>query len=298
MKLSENLRGKIRFNEPLRRHTSFKIGGNSNIWFEPKDTRDLINCLITINQAKMAYFVIGNGTNILADDDGFNGMVIRLNASSFKQISIKKDILSVGAGLHLSDLVNFLENRDLTGYEFLAGIPGTIGGALTMNAGIANAGKRYNISDIVYKLKVINQKAEVLNLLKSDISFGYRNSDLDKYIILEAELKLKNGNKLDAKDRIRSFLLSRKRRQDYSRPSAGCIFKNPSAHLSAGQLIDRCGLKGRRFGGAMISERHANFILNFNKATFNDIMQLVRIAKRKVKDNFGIELKEEIKIVS
>lgn len=294
----KNLKGKIKFNEPLNRYTSFKIGGNASILFEPSDTRDLINCLKEARKNKMPYFIIGNGTNLLVSDKGFKGVIIKFSSDFFRQINMKNNILTIGPGLCLNELVKFLSKTDFGGFEFLAGIPGTVGGALAMNAGVTIEGKRYNIGDMVYKIKALNKNGKIVNLSKNDCKFSYRKSDLNKYIIINAQLKLNTDRKSIVTNRIKDFLSYRKKRQDFSMANAGCIFKNPSIHLSAGALIDRCGLKGLRYGGAMISNKHANFILNFNRATANDVMQLIKIIKKKVQNSFGIELKEEIKIVS
>lgn len=297
MNLFANLKGKIRFKHPLSAHTSFKIGGAASVFFEPEDERDLINCLEVIKKNKIPYFVIGNGTNLLIKDEGFNGIVIKLSSSFFKQITVKNNILTVGAGLNISELLKFLLNTDFSGYEFLAGIPGTIGGALITNAGIIVDRQRKSIGDIIYRIKVLTKKGDFIELPKEDANFGYRKSNLGKYIILEVQVKLNKSKKSETVNRIKDFLSYRKVNHDYSKPNAGCIFRNPSIILSAGALIDRCGLKGMHFGGAMISRKHANFILNFNRATAKDVLGLVNLVKKRVKGNFGIQLREEIKIV-
>ncbi|MDD5006123.1 MAG: UDP-N-acetylmuramate dehydrogenase [Candidatus Omnitrophica bacterium] len=293
----ENLKGRVRFKEPLSKYTSFKIGGAASVLFEPKDTEDLINCLRQAKKNKIPYLVIGNGTNLLISDKGFKGIVIKLTSPFFKRISLKNNILTVGAGVGVPQLIKYLTKTKSSGYEFLTGIPGSIGGAAVMNAGVTVDNKRWEMSDIIDKVGVLNKRGQILNLSKRKLKFGYRKSNLKKYIILEVRLKLNRDDKKSIRSRIEYFLSCRNMRQDISKPSAGCIFKNPSVYLSAGALIDRCGLKGRRFGGAMISHKHANFILNFNRATANDVVKLIQLAKRKVRNNFGIGLTEEIKIV-
>ncbi|MFC1708548.1 UDP-N-acetylmuramate dehydrogenase [Candidatus Omnitrophota bacterium] len=297
MDLWRALKGKLRFSERLSAHTSFKIGGRASVLFEPKDVKDLKRCLQGLKKYKIPYFLIGNGTNLLIKDCGFDGMVIKLCSPAFKRISRKGNIITVASGASIQSLLKYLSRTRLSGYEFLAGIPGTIAGALAMNAGTIIEGKKKNIGDIAYKLKVLNKRGEIKDLSKRECGFAYRKSSLDKYIVLKAELKLSKVNVV-TKNRINSLLLYRKEHQDYSKPNAGCIFKNPSRHVSAGKLIEDCGLKGLRYGGAMISNKHANFILNFNRATANDVIKLINIAKRRVKNRFGVTLKEEIKIVS
>jgi UDP-N-acetylmuramate dehydrogenase len=298
MKWWKGLKGRLRFKEPLGKYTSFKIGGEASILFEPKDTGDLINCLRQARKNKIPYFVLGNGTNLLIGDRGFQGVVIKLTSPSFKAISINNKTARVGAGADIKSLIECLSENNLSGGEFLSGIPASLGGALAMNAGIILDGRRFSIGDIVNKVEVLNKRGKALTLSRAKIRFGYRSSSLNRYIILQAQLKLNSDKKVNIIKRIRKVLNLRRQRQDYSQPSAGCIFKNPSPYLSAGALIDRCGLKGRSYGGAVVSRKHANFILNFNRAKASDVIKLIKIIKKKVKNNFGINLQEEIKIVS
>ncbi|MFH1621883.1 MAG: UDP-N-acetylmuramate dehydrogenase [Candidatus Omnitrophota bacterium] len=291
------LKGKIKHNEPLNNHTSFKIGGRAAILFEPKDTEDLIDCLKKLKKRKIRYFVIGNGTNVLIGDSGFNGVVIKLSSKFFRKISKNGKIVTAGAGVNLGDLIKYLSKTKFSGYESLVGIPGSLAGALVMNAGIIKHKQRKCISDIVYKVKVLDKNCKVKFLTRRDCGFNYRRSGLGKYIILEAHLKFKKDKDKGFENRIKNFLVYRSIHHDYSKPNAGCIFKNPSKQISAGKLIEDCGFKGFSIGGAMVSKRHANFILNFNRATANDVIKLINRIKRRVKDKFGIKLKEEIKIV-
>jgi len=292
-------KGKIKYSESLSKHTSFKIGGKASIWFEPNGIEDLQPCVKDLQKNKTPYFIIGNGSNLLFRDNGFDGVVISLSSKKFREIRIdkKKDFISVGAGVNIKNLLRFLTAHGYGGYEFLAGIPGTIGGAVAMNAGIAIRGKRKEIGQFVQRVKVINKKGCVSDLNKNKIRFGYRFSNLSNYIILEVEFELKRADATIARNRIKNFLSYRRSRLDYSFPNAGSIFKNPQSDLAAGYLIDRCGLKGMRIGGAMISNRHGNFILNFDKAKAKDVIQLIDKIKEDVKKNFGIRLKEEILIV-
>lgn len=292
------LKGKIRFNEPLGKYTSFKIGGDASILFEPKDKQDLVNCLKEARKDKVPCFVIGGGTNLLIDDSGFKGVVIKLTSPCFRHISSSNNIVTVGAGASIQQLIKYLSRTRFSGYEFLVGIPGSIGGALAMNAGVTINGRRWSIGDIVHKIKAVDRNAQILNLTREKLRFSYRKSNLNRYIIIGAQLKFNKDSEANIKNRIKDFLSNRNKRLDLSRPSAGCIFKNPSIHLSAGALIDRCGLKGKRCGGAMISNKHANLILNFNRASAKDVLKLIRIIKKKIKDKFDIKLKEEIKIVT
>lgn len=295
----KQLKGKLRFNEPLSKYTSFKIGGKASVFFEPKDTIDLIKCLKNLKKFRVPYFLIGKGTNLLIKDSDFKGMVIRLTSPFFKNTNIKGNLITVGAGVSLSELVDYLSaKKEFSGFEFLAGIPGSVAGALVMNAGVTIEGERHNIAHIVNKVKVIDKNAKIVSLSKPECGFSYRKSQLNKFVILEAQISLTKNKKASSKNRIKDLLLYRKLSQDYSKPNAGCIFKNPSRSVSAGKLIEQCGLKGFQHGGAIVSQKHANFILNFNRATAKDVIELIHIIKKNVSDKFGISLKEEIKIVS
>lgn len=297
MKWSRSLKGKVKFNESLSRHTSFKIGGICRVWFEPNGVDDLIACLRFSKKEKLPHFIIGDGTNILIRNGGFHGIVIKLNTPSFKGIDLKNKTMIVGAGARISTIINFLADKNVRGYEFLAGVPGTVGGALIMNAGTTFNGRRCAMGDIVRTIRVLDRRGCMRNLTRKSMRFGYRDSNLGHYVLLEAHLQLKRGNKTLIKNRIKNFMVSRTEKQDYSRPSAGCIFKNYSTKLSAASLIERSGCKGMRCGGAMVSKKHANFILNFNSATANDVIKLIGIIKERVGKTFGIQLNEEIKIV-
>jgi UDP-N-acetylmuramate dehydrogenase len=287
----KELKGKIRLSEPLKNHTSFKIGGRAKFFVEPKDTADLKLLLNLVKKHKVPVFVIGAGSNILISDRGVNGLVTRLNSPFFKKVSLKNNCLEAGSGTELSRLLLFAYQHGLSGLEFLAGIPGTLGGALAMNAGIPEE----NIADAVEKVTVMDYNGRIKILNKKNIKFSYRQSSLAKYIILSTQIKLRKKKKKEIREKIKQYLDFRKPRQDYSFPSAGCVFKNAGSY-SAGRLIDLCGLKGRRIGNAQISLKHANFILNLGGARASDVSQLMHLIRKKVKDKFNIILEPEIKI--
>ena len=295
----KSCKGKIKYKEPLSKHTSLKVGGKASIWFEPNDVGDLEVCLKNLYKSKKPYFIIGNGSNLLCKDNGFKGVVIRLSSKRFKNMRINKgkSNICVSAGVDLGRFLKYISEQGYGGYEFLVGIPGTIGGAVAMNAGTTIRGKKNEIGQFVQRIKVIDKRGLIIDLDKDKILFGYRFSNLKNYIILEVELKLKKVDSTLARNRTKDFLSYRKERLDYSCPNAGSIFKNPKPNLAAGYLIDRCGLKGLRIGGAMISNRHGNFILNFNQAKAKDVLQLMKRIKEDVKKSFDIRLEEEILIV-
>jgi UDP-N-acetylmuramate dehydrogenase len=287
----KELKGKVKLNYPLKNHTTFKIGGPAKFFFEPEDIKDLKLLLSLSNKHKIPFFVLGAGSNILVNDKGINGITVRLNSPYFKKIIFKNSYLETGSGAMLNQVLRFAAGHSLSGIEFLAGIPGTVGGSLVMNAGIPGE----NIGDVVEKIMVMDYKGNIKTLNKKYIEFGYRSSNLSKYIILKARLKLIKEAKKKIKHNITRYLSYRVATEDLSLPSAGCIFKNPRAE-SAGRLIDLCGLKGKRIGGACVSLKHANFILNLKCAKAGDVLKLMDLIKKRVKNKFNINLETEIKI--
>ncbi len=287
----QGLKGKIRVSVPLKGYTTFKIGGPVKYFIEPKDIDDLRFILGLLKKKKLPFLVIGCGSNILASDAGLNCAVIKLSAPYFSKISIKGNFLEAGSGVLLGRLVFFCREKGLSGIESLAGIPGTLGGALVMNAGAWGM----NISSAVDSVTVLDNKLKVKTLSKKSIKFGYRKSGLSKYIILSAHLRVIKENKRAIHGRVEEVMRLRRQSQDLSYPSAGCIFRNPPAD-SSGRLIEECGLKGAKIGGASVSLKHANFIINLNRANAGDVLKLINFVKKKVKSKFNINLKPEIKI--
>jgi len=287
----KSLKGRVKLKEPLKNYTTFKIGGRARYFIEPQDFTDLKLLLNFSKRYRIPVFVIGRGSNILVNDKGMDAIVLHLNSGPFKQISLSNNFLEAGSAVLLSQVINFTRKHNLSGAEFLSGIPGTVGGALVMNAGV----KGRSISNLVEDVAVMDYNGKIKTLSKRDINFGYRRSDLSKYIVLSVRMKLKKTNEREINDRISRYLNYRKVTQDLSHPSAGCIFKNPKG-ISAGRLIDLCGLKGRRIGGAFVSLRHANFILNLKKASAKDVINLISFIKHEVRKKFRVDLKPEIKI--
>jgi len=291
MNLWKGLRARVSLEEPLRFHTSFKIGGPARFFIEPRDTAALKLLLSRAKKYAMPVLVIGAGSNILASDDCIEAVVLRLNSGSFKAVSCRTDRIDAGGGVTLAELIQTAKRNGLSGIEFLAGIPGTVGGALVMNAGAW--GK--DIADSVEKVKVMDYNGKMKILPREKIKFGYRKSSLDRFIVLNATFKLAKGKREEIELLIRRYLRQRKDTQDASLANAGCIFKNPLGD-SAGRLIDLCSLKGKRIGNAVISKRHANFILNCGKARSQDVLKLMGLIRCRVRNKFGINLQPEIKI--
>jgi len=298
MELHKLLKGRTLFNEPLSKHTTFGIGGPARIFIKPRDEEDLKVLLSTLKKGKIPFLIIGSGSNILVSDTGVNTAVISLSAPFFCAMKAGSASIEAGAGTRLAGLIRFALRKNLSGLEFLSGIPGTVGGALAMNAGISQGIKRRMqrcISDNLLCVKVMDAAGRVRSIPQKDIAFGYRRSSLGRYVILSARFRMKHAHRAVIAERIRGYLAYRKDMHGWAARSAGCVFKNP-AGASAGKLIDMCGLKGTTRGGAQISEKHANFILNAGKATAADVQHLMDVMKKRVKQKFGITLEPEIRI--
>jgi UDP-N-acetylmuramate dehydrogenase len=299
MNFPKNLiKGNISLGEKLVRHTSFRIGGPAAVWAVPRDVKELKKLVVFARANRIPTFVIGGGTNVLARDEGFNGIMIHLGSGSFKNVVIRGTMIRVGAGYNVPALVRLCCNEGLSGMESLVGIPGTVGGAVCMNAGGWSSPLYKNIGDYIVSLKVMDAEGKIGILRREKLSFGYRYSNLSQYIILEACLKLTGEDSSALKSRCSKFLKMKKDKQVLDAPSAGCVFKNPEdSQFTTGQMIDMLGLKGRAIGGAQVSRKHANFIINRGSASCEDVLKLVDMIKKKVMDNYNIPLELEIKII-
>jgi UDP-N-acetylmuramate dehydrogenase len=289
-KVKEFFKGNISISEPLSRFTTFRIGGPADYYLEPKDRDDLLKLIKYLKEINYPYIIIGNGSNILISDDGIRGAAINLEFG-FTKIEVMKNKVFAEAGIRLSKLVDVCIEHSLVGIENLAGIPGTLGGAILMNAG-AYGGE---ISDYIKVVEVLDG-TEIKFLKKEECGFSYRKSNLEGKIILSAEFELPFGDKTKAKERRKELLLKRNQSQPVELPNAGSIFKNPSGDYAA-RLIEQAGLKGLTIGGAKVSEKHANFIVNFNNASANDVLELMKIIRQTVFQKFGIMLEPEIKMI-
>ena len=286
----------IKYNEPMSKHTSFKTGGMADYYIIAKTKQD-VECVQNLSKKyDIPLYIMGNGSNLLVKDKGVTGIVLKV---AIEKIDIKKsktkDIyVTVGAGVKTTILGAKLKCEGITGFEELAGIPGTIGGANRMNAGAY--GKE--MKDIIVKTQCIDKNGNVFILNNNEQQLGYRESIFQKndYIILEVMLKLEKGNKKEIEKRMKECELLRKNDQPLEFPSAGSTFKRGNGFITA-QLIDECGLKGYTIGGAQISEKHAGFIINKGNATSEDILKLIEYTKKKVFDKFKVEIAEEIEII-
>jgi len=293
MNWQKNLKGKLRCNEPLKFHTTFKIGGPCRYFIEPKDLADLKLLISSLKSYNIAFRILGAGSNILPKDQASNKAVICLNSSYFKKLSFSGNSVRAGAGVLLNKLILSAAKRGLGGHEFLAGIPGTVGGAIAMNAGKSHESR--GIGGLVIYVEVLDNCGNLKRLKRNDLKFGYRSSNLGKFIILSAGLKLKKEKRQDISGKLKDYMDFRRISQDYSLPSAGCVFKNPPSQ-PAGKLIDLCGLKGKKIGGASVSKKHANFIVNCGNAKSAEVLRLMRLVKNSVKRKFKVGLEPEIRI--
>jgi len=291
MNWQKSLKNKVKINEPLASKTTFKIGGRAGVFAEPEDIEDLRSVIVSAKKYRISVVILGAGSNILVRDKGVSGVVLRLSSPKFKKIAFYDDCVLAGSGCTLARLIREASKRSLSGLECLAGIPGTVGGALIMNAGAWGG----CIGDLVEEVMILDYNGKTKAIKKKDIKFNYRTSNLAKFIILGAKLKLLKVRKREIEGKIKNFLAKRRQTQDNASPNAGCIFKNPDGN-SAGKLIDLCGLKGRHVGGAVISRKHANFILNKRNAKARDVLELMGLIKDKVRNKFKVNLKPEIKI--
>jgi len=288
--LSEN---EIKLNEPMKYHTSFRIGGPADIMVLPTNQEQVKNIVKICRDYGIPFFVMGNGTNLLVRDEGIRGVVIKL-AQNFNDAQVHKNIVKCKAGMSLSMAAKIALENSLSGLEFAHGIPGTIGGAAVMNAGAYDG----EMADVIRKVTVLDLDGNVYELPKSQLEYGYRTCNLQNgdRILLEVELELKPGNYDDIKRKMEDFSLRRKAKQPLNLPSAGSAFKRPPGNY-AGALIEQAGLKGYRIGDAMISDKHAGFIVNIGNATFEDVMKLIKYVQKQVKEKFNVELESEIKIL-
>ena len=286
------IEGKVLFNAPMKRFTSIKTGGPADGLFFPKDVGELRRVVCYARKKSIPILILGKGTNLIVTDKGFRGWMISLT-QGLNRLQIEGEIAEAEAGLPLQRLVQSSIQKGLTGLEAFFGIPGTVGGGLAMNAGAWGT----EMKDIVLSIAFMNEEGEVVERPRSRLRFSYRKLGLPpSWIILKGRFHLKQGNKEEVLERVRTYSEMRRRAQPLDYPSAGSIFKNPKEG-PAGKWIEEAGLKGVRMGQAMISERHANFIINLGRATSEQIIQLMEWAERRVYEEKGISLEREVKVV-
>jgi UDP-N-acetylenolpyruvoylglucosamine reductase len=282
----------IRRDEPLAKRTTLRVGGPADIYVEPANEDDLAAVLKLCGQRAMPRFVLGRGSNLLVRDGGFRGVVICLSHPAFSKIEISGETMRCGAGAKLKNVAVEARRNGLSGLEFLEGIPGSVGGALRMNAG-AMGGQTF---DAVERVRIMDFHGSVSEMPREKMAVAYRGcATLKDHVALAATFKCQRASREEIEKRMKSFSEKRWESQPAA-PSAGCIFKNPPM-IPAGKLVDELGLKGARVGGAVVSAEHGNFIINDGKAIARHVLELIDILKAKAKAERGIELHTEVEIV-
>jgi len=290
--LEQEIRGTVLFDEPMARHTSYRIGGPVDVFIVPADADDLGAALTILRQRDIPVVILGRGTNLLVRDGGIRGSVVSMEAMAGVERTGENGV-TAQAGAPLMEVINRCVGWSLAGLEKLAGIPGSVGGAVVMNAGAHGA----YIEGVVHAATILGTDGKVYNRTRDELGFGYRTSGLESSeIILQVDMTLETGDAEEISRIVKEKLDWRRDRQPLSLPSAGSVFKNPPGS-PAGRIITELGLKGTRVGGAEVSTLHANFIVNRGGARAADVLSLIELIVKKVRDERGIELEPEIKIV-
>lgn len=277
--------------EPMKKHTTFRVGGNADYFVVPKTEKEVERIVDLCKEEGMPYYILGNGSNLLVGDKGYHGVIIQI-CKEMNEISVEDNFLNVQAGALLSRVGNAALEAGLAGFEFASGIPGTMGGAVFMNAG-AYGGE---MKDILTEVTVLDENNEVRVLKKEELELGYRTSIVAKkgYVVLSAKVELKKGDQTKIRERMNELKVQRTTKQPLEYPSAGSTFKRPEGYF-AGKLIADAGLRGFQVGGAQVSEKHCGFVINKDNATAADIIELMRQVIERVQKEFGVELEPEVK---
>lgn len=278
-------------NEPMKHHTSFKIGGPAALLIDIASSHEIIAVMEIIRQSKVKFFIMGNGSNLLVDDQGYSGIVIRLS-DYYTNVTIEAPRVIAESGILLSTLSKIIAKEAFVGFEFASGIPGTVGGAVTMNAGAYDG----EMKDCVEKVSLLTEKGEILELSNEEMKFGYRMSDVKtkNHIVLETTFKFDKGDIEIIKAKTKDFTEKRTSKQPLTLPSAGSMFKRPPGYY-AGKLIDDSGLRGARIGDAQVSEKHCGFVVNRGEATCKEVMDLIKMVQKVVYDQYGVMLETEVR---
>jgi len=286
-------KSQVLLNEPMKKHTTFKIGGPADFLVLPATVDEVVNVFKIIKKYQMPFTVLGNGSNVLVLDKGIRGVVVKFDdtMSYMKQEGTK---IIVGSGSLLKDVAKFASDLSLSGMEFAIGIPGSIGGAVFMNAGAYDG----EISNFITAVTAVSLDGEVIRYLKDDLEFGYRHSifQSNHYVICEVELSLVKGNKEEIEARMDELTMRRESKQPLEMPSAGSTFKRPQGYF-AGTLIEQTGLKGFKVGGAQISKKHAGFVVNAGEATAEDVLNLIQEVQKMVFEKHGVKLHPEVRTI-
>ncbi len=283
----------IKIDEFLNKYTSFKIGGPARVLVKPAGMDEIARIINVCKSRNVKYYILGRGTNILANDKGYDGVIILLS-ENFSEVSISGNVITAAAGAKLSNVAQLARENALTGFEFAHGIPGTIGGAVAMNAGAYDG----EMKDVVVTAVVLMPNGEQKTLSNEELELGYRTSVIVKegLVVLSAAIELKKASKDEISNKMKDFGQRRRDKQPLNYPSAGSTFKRPTGYF-AGKLIEDANLSGFRIGDAMVSDKHCGFVINVGNATFEDVTKLIEEVKKRVFEKFGVMLEEEVKIL-
>lgn len=285
--------GEVRFSEEMKNHTTFEIGGPCDVMIIPESKEQVLNTLKTIKEHDFSYMVIGNGSNLLVSDQGLRMVIIKLG-EAFSQIKIEGEKVYAQAGAELAEVAKASIEEGLAGMEYVSGIPGNIGGAITMNAG-AYGGE---MKDIVETVTCLGQDLEIRTYTNEDMHFSYRHSRVqeENLIVLEVELALEKGNQEEIDELYHSLTQRREEKQPLEYASAGSTFKRPEGYY-AGKLIDDAGLRGYKHNNAMVSEKHCGFVINTGGAACDDVLYVIRHIQKEIYDKYRVKLQTEVKIL-
>ena len=283
----------VLFEEPMKRHTTFRIGGPAEIFVMPKTTEEVKKTLEICRQEEIPYFVLGNGSNLLVSDKGYRGVIIQMDRN-MEEITVEGTEIRAAAGALLSSIAVAARRASLAGFEFAGGIPGTLGGAVVMNAG-AYGGE---MKDVLKEVTVMTQEGEVREIPAEELEMGYRTSIVKKagYLVLGATISLKKGNIEEIKALTKELSEKRTSKQPLEFPSAGSTFKRPEGYF-AGKLIMDSGLRGCQIGGARVSDKHCGFVINTGNATAKDVVELMNHVQEAVREKYGVTLEPEVKFL-
>lgn len=286
-------RDNLRLNESMKRHTTFRVGGVAKLLVTPTSIDSIVDVINCCKENDIRYYILGNGSNVLVRDEGIDGVVIKLT-SNFSFVSVHQNIIEANAGAYLGTIARVALKNNLGGFEFASGIPGTLGGAVIMNAGAYGR----EMKDVIVESIVFNKDGEITTINKEQHKFGYRSSILQKNdcVVLGSKLVLYRDDEQNIKQKMDELSRQRRDKQPLDKPNAGSTFKRPEGYFAA-QLIQQAGLKGYRVGGAEVSTKHAGFIVNTGNATANDILTLMDYIIDTVEQKFGVRLEPEIKII-
>lgn len=287
--------GKINvlLDEPMWKHTTFRVGGNATYFVTPESVEQVKNAIQVCEKNQIPFYVIGNGSNLLVSDEGFSGVILQI-CSKMDRYEMKEGKIKVQAGALLTKVANRVSKEGYAGMEFAVGIPGTVGGAVAMNAG-AYGGE---IKDVITSALVLTKEGEIIRLDKDELNLGYRSSAVveQEYVVLEVEFQLEKGDVEEIKARCNENTRARMEKQPLEYPSAGSTFKRPEGYF-AGKLIMDAGMKGYTVGGAQVSEKHCGFVINKGQATARDVVDVITRVQEKVQKIFGVTLETEVKMI-